>query len=226
MRKGNRTKGANCQNLTAEETMERLKIFVEKASFLKECSEWCDLHISREKDDMWKTDITLQMLLPSFRMFVQARDCIAVYIVGAGNQNNTIDKLWIGLPDWWYDEVKQVWESIDSLLKQPAGIVCEDRTIALIKQSSDDIVCSEAIALTSDEKDKYLTNQDIFDTFFYGGEVHADPSKFRTVERWKSDQNIFFGILLKYQNILDYLVRQVFVVAEACKRVLDEQTGK
>jgi hypothetical protein len=207
----------------SEDARETLEIFVEKALFLKKFlmrygnnMAWIS---SRTSEAEWKTHATLQMLLPTFRMFIQAKDGIALYIIDqkaqGKNKKTILDSSGMSdMPELWHEKVRQAQKEITSLLDQPAKFSHNGEPIV----HNGEPIIYEGITIV--DKDKSFTYREVFEIYFYGNEVHCNRDKRIIVKYWKSDQDLFEHILLTYLSVLIWIIGRIYAVAEACIAVL------
>jgi hypothetical protein len=212
------------QYILREDTRETLEIFVEKADLLRECLARYGVNMAwlscKKGEDIWRTHITLQMILPTLRMFVQSGDDIAIYILDSTKSQNTILRSpgISDMPKWWREIVEQAHETIARTIECPAHFAHNGEPIVYHGETVIEEKGKNTVTIISHGEE--LTYRKIFDIYFYGNEVHINRKKRLIVKQWKVDQGLFQDILFACLFVICCIIEQVNNVAEACKNVL------
>lgn len=149
----------------------------------------------------WKIASTIEGFLATFRMFVQARDKIALYSLerdsqGQAKQQKTKLLDLTGLSADWYEQVEKAYSTIDRALAiAPPKLVYDDQPV---------------------------TRREVLETFLYGDFVHASPVKRATLKRWQSQRETFGEFQLEFVSVVGFIFGQILEVAEACERELQQ----
>ncbi len=195
-----------------DETRKTLELFVEKADrlvkYVRENHARNSLVVNpgglvgvfrNAPEEQWQLASTLDGVLVTFRLFVQPRDCIALYPLVRDSQRQPLKqkpellKL-DGLSLDWHEKVEQVYQLIDvALSSAPPTLMYNGEPI---------------------------TRRKILETFLYGDTVHANAPERETFEQWQRLPDLFGELQLEFVTILGFMIGQIVEVAQACKHEL------
>lgn len=193
-----------------DEAQRTLELFIEKAErlsrFVRENHAPRGLVVNpgglmgifRENDgEEWEIASTLEGFLATFRMFVQARDKIALYSLERDPQGQVKKRKprlldLAGLSAEWYEKVERVYATIDlALAVVPPKLIYNDQPI---------------------------TRREVLETFLYGDYVHV--TRRELFQQWRSQKDVFAELQFEFVTILGFLFGQILDVAEACRHEL------
>ena len=193
-----------------DKTRKTLELFVEKAERMKKYIQENHarnsivvnpgglMGVYRNADDEeWQIASTLDGLLVTFRMFVQSKDGIDLYLLERDSQGKRRRPKLLDLPglsDVWYEKVEQAYKNIDTLLSiAPSNLFYNGEPIERWK---------------------------ILETFLYGDGVHVNPIHRETFNQWQHFPDLFGDLKHWFLTILGFIVGQILEVAEVSKHEL------
>ncbi len=189
-----------------ETSRKTLELFIEKTQDLAEyVSENNPGHligiIRNVGEEEWHIHSGIQGLLLTFRMFIQSRDKIALFVLeqepdGQPRRPELLDLP--GMSDNWYEKVGQAHKWVtDALAIAPPDLIYNGKPI---------------------------TRWEILEVFLFGKYAHANAAKRGTFNRWQSVPDLFEKLLLEFVSTLWFIIGQVLAVAEASKYELSLNT--
>jgi hypothetical protein len=146
-----------------------LEIFVEEAEearrYIVENNYGGLMGIYRKEGEQWQTNAAIQGFLATFGKFIKSRDKIALYVLQRDNAGQPAPSQLLnltGMPESWYELVRQTYKLFDNLLAfAPPKLVYNGEAI---------------------------TRWTVLETFLYGKFLHVNLAHRETLKKWESDQ--------------------------------------
>lgn len=182
------------------DTKETLELFIEKAEKAREIYISLVKHkvglvnpleLTRNSDnELWRTHLEIESLLPTLRMFIDKWDGIAIYVVNKEGRPERPAFLDLpGMSENWHTTVEQAYKFIDAVL-----------TITPQNHTHNNEPITRWIAL---------------ETFIYGESIHTTQRK--TLKQWEQEPNLYADLISAYTDAVTIILGQVMVIAEASK---------
>ncbi len=181
-----------------------LEIFVEDAvRYIAENNYGGLASIYRKGEgEKWQTNAAIQGFLATFGKFIKSRDKIALYVLqrdAAGQPAPSQLLKLTGMPESWYELVRQTYKLFDDLLAiAPPNLVYNGESI---------------------------TRWTVLETFLYGKFLHVNLIHRETLKKWERDPDLFGNLLLDFITTVAFMFFEMLPVVEASKHELERASG-
>jgi len=146
------------------------------------------------REEEWQNYPEIRGFLLTFRMFIQRRDRIALYVSDQGSPKRPELLDLADMSDSWYEKLGQAYKWVaDALTIAPPNLIYDGKPI---------------------------TRWEVLETLLYGDLAHMNPAKRKTFKQWQDKPDLFGNLQFEFVGILAFMFDQILVVAEESKQEL------
>ena len=177
-----------------ETSRETLELFVEKAEELKKDYRGVLGVFRSVGEEEWQNYPEIRGFLLTFRLFIQRKDGIALYVSEQGSSKRPELLDLPGMSARWLERVEQAHKWItDALAIEPADLVYDGKSIK---------------------------RWEVLQTFLYGKFAHLNVDKRQTFQKWQQTPILFAKLQFEFVTIVGFIFGQILEVAEVSKQEL------
>lgn len=149
------------------------------------------------KGEKWQTSAAIKGFLATFGKFIKSRDKIALYVLQRDAEGKLAPSQLLklkGMPESWYELVRQTYKLFDSLLDiAPPDLVYNGKPI---------------------------TRWTVLENFLYGKFLHVNLTHHDTLKEWERDQDLYGNLLFAFITTVAFMFCEMLPVVEASRREL------